>query len=268
MNSERFFHLHFSPVARSGDSLLGELSSLKGLDYYGECQPASQMGGDFFDFLPLEYHCLAVSVGDVSAHGAGAAIMVSGLRAFLRGLTAPAGGEITSVVEELNRAVCQASPDNFYATLFHAQVDPASHQIHYVSAGHEPALLIRNGTGVVQRLDSTGTVLGLTARSRYQQRVVTYAPGDTLVAFTDGIPDATDDKGHELGHQGIVRLVRNSGAVRAVDLVNRIMEEADRFASGGLPADDRTAVAIRFNDAARQAAKEEQDEVELAFAAA
>jgi sigma-B regulation protein RsbU (phosphoserine phosphatase) len=268
MNSERFFHLHFSPVTQSGDSLLCELSSVKGLDYYGECQLAGGVGGDFFDFVRLDDHCLSVSVGDIAGQGAGAAIMMSGLRAFLRGLTASVGREISSVVEELNRAVCQASPDNFYATLFHAHVDPVGRQIHYVSAGHEPALLIRSSTGLVQRLDSTGTVLGLTARSRYQQRVVTFAHGDILVAFTDGIPDATDDKGRELGHQGVVRLVRSSGAVRAVDLVNRIMEEVERFAGKTLPADDRTAVAIRFTDAARQSAKEEHDEVELAFAAA
>jgi sigma-B regulation protein RsbU (phosphoserine phosphatase) len=238
--NERFFHPHFSPMNPSGDKFLCELPAVKGLDYYGECQPAGCVGGDFFDFVSLRDHGLAVSVGDVSGHSAGAAIMTSGLRTYLRGLTAFSGRELTTVVEELNRVVCETSQDNFYVTLFHAHVDPSGRQIHYVSAGHEPALLIDNGTGIVQRLDRTGTVLGLTARSRYEQRVVAFSPGDILVAFTDGIPDTTDDKGRELGHQGVVRLVRNSGCIRAVDLVNRIMEEANRFARDAQPSDGRS----------------------------
>jgi len=243
------------------------LPQLAGLDYYGECRPAGRVGGDFFDFVLLPENILAVSIGDVSGHGISAAIMMSGMQAFLRGLTAHRGGPVTGVVEELNRAVCQTSPDNFYATLLYAHVDPVRRQMHYVSAGHEPALLVRSRTGEIQRLDSTGTVLGLTARTTFEQRVLSFEPDDVFVAFTDGVTEAADSEGRELGQKGVIRILEDCARARASDLVCRIVEEVDRFTTYAAPLDDRTAVAIRFTGRASQATFVE-DTVELAFAAA
>ena len=238
-----------------------------GLDYFGDCRPAGEIGGDFFDFLPLPAGGLAVTVGDVSGHGIGSAILMSGLQAFLRGLTARGCGEIAGVVEELNRAVHQTSPDNFYATLFYAHFDPLRRQLHYVSAGHEPALLLRKRTGCMHRLESTGTVLGLTDRSRFGRRTMSIEAGDVLVAYTDGITDATDAGGREWTEAGIRQVLEDHAGDRASHLVGLIMDEVDRFAGHSGPADDRTAVAVRFTGMLERAIPEE-DSIELAFAAA
>src|ERR1035438_6007559 len=117
------------------------LPHIPGLDYCGECRPASESGRDFFDFRKLPGNELAVSVGDVSGEGMGAAFLVSGIRAILNVLTLHVSGEIAGLVEELNRVACQAAPDNIYVTLFYAHVDPRRREVRYVNAGHEPALL-------------------------------------------------------------------------------------------------------------------------------
>lgn len=143
----------------------GRLPHIAGLDYCGDCHPAGEVCGDFFDFRRLPGNELAVSIGDVSGREIGAALLMSGIQAFLRGLTSRGSGEILGVVEELNRVVCQVAPDNLYSTLFYAHVDPRRREVRYVNAGHEPPLLWRKRTGRPQRLDSTGTVLGLTRES-------------------------------------------------------------------------------------------------------
>jgi sigma-B regulation protein RsbU (phosphoserine phosphatase) len=240
---------------------------IEGLDYFGDCRPVAEIGGDFFDFLPLPAGGLAVTVGDVSGHGIGSAILMSGLRAFLRGLTARGCGEIAGVVEELNRALHQTSPDNFYATLFYAHFDPLRRQLHYVSAGHEPAMLLRKRTGCIHRLESTGTVLGLTDRSRFGRRTMSIEAGDVLVAYTDGITDATDAEGREWTEAGIRQVLECHPGARASDLVGLIMEEVDRFAGHSGPVDDRTVAAVRFTGMLERAIPEE-DSIELAFAAA
>ncbi len=240
---------------------------LDGLDYFGDCRPAGEIGGDFFDFLPLPAGGLAVAVGDVSGHGIGSAILMSGLQAFLRGLTARGCGEIAGVVEELNRAVHLTAPDNFYATLFYAHFDPLRRQLHYVSAGHEPALLLRGRTACIYRLESTGTVLGLTDHSRFGRRTISIEAGDVLVAYTDGITDATDAAGREWTEAGVRQVLERQPSARASDLVGLIMDEVDRFAGHAGHADDRTAVAVRFTGMLERAIPQE-DSIELAFAAA
>src|SRR6266481_6369958 len=174
LDSAREIQGHFFP---------SYLPHIDGLAYHGECRPAGNVGGDFFDFMPLPENRLAIAVGDVCGHGMGAAIMMSGLQLFLRGLTVLGRGEIGGMVRELNRAVYRTSPDNVYATLFYAHVDPLGRELHYVSAGHEPALLIHTRTARVNRLESTGTVLGLTDRTAYGRRTLPIEPGDLLITF-------------------------------------------------------------------------------------
>lgn len=235
----------------------------QGLDYYGECRPARDTGGDFHDFVPLAPHGLAVSVGDVPVHGPGAGILMSGLRALLRGLTAHGTREIGRVAGDLNRAAWQASSGNFYATLFHAYLDPVRHQLEYVSAGHEPALLIRHRNGRVHRLDSTGTVLGLSDRTVYGHRIVPLEPGDLLIAHTDGVTDARNAEGIEFGELGVLRAVERHPGARACDLARAILEAIDRHACCARQ-DDRTVVVVRFKGAAAQGGFEAAEHAVLA----
>ncbi|SPE34883.1 Serine phosphatase (fragment) [Candidatus Sulfopaludibacter sp. SbA3] len=218
------------------------LPRIQGLDYCGDSRPAAGVGGDFFDFVAQGPGGLVVSVGDVSGHGIAAAILMSGMQALLRGLSSGQTYEIARVVGELNRTVYDVSPDNFFATLFYAKVDAGARQLHYVSAGHEPALLVRRSGRGVERLDSTGTVLGLTPRALYAHRTVAFEPGDILIAFTDGVTDAVDGSGGEFRMAGILDVVRQHPGARSSDLVAFIMDAASRFAD---PVDDRTVVVVR-----------------------
>ncbi len=210
------------------------LPRIQGLDYSGNSRSAGKVGGDFFDFVQAGRDGLVISVGEVSGQGIAAAILMSGIQSLLRGLSSTLPGDLVTVVRDLNRTVYEVSPDNFFTSLFYARVDTGARQLQYVSAGHEPALLIR-ADGQAVRLESTGTVLGLTPRVSYSCRTLAFEPGDMLIAFTDGIPDV-----------GIPEVLRRNPGARASDLVALIMEAAD---SVDAPPDDHTVIVARSEGA-------------------
>jgi phosphoserine phosphatase RsbU/P len=146
-------------------------------------------------------------------------------------------------------------------------VDPHRREVRYVSAGHEAPLLLRRRTGRVQRLASTGTLLGLTGRTVYEQRTIGVDPGDVLVAFTDGVTEALDAQGREWSESGVLNVLRRCEYARSSELVAEILQSAGRFADPVTPADDRTAVVVRFTDATERTLHEEAA-MELAFVAA
>jgi len=163
--------------------------------------------------------------------------------------------------------LCQVAPDNIYVTLFYALIDPQRRELRYVSAGHEPALLLRKRSGRVQRLGSTGTVLGLTGRTAYEQRTMGMDPGDVLAVFTDGVTEATDAEGRQWSENGVLRVLQRRPDMRSSELVAEVLEAAGRFAHPAAPVDDLTAVVVQLTGRAAYAVQEEEA-TEMAFAAA
>src|SRR5579862_6941367 len=118
-----------------------------GLDYCGQCRPAREVGGDYYDFLELPGGKLGIAVGDVSGKGVGAALMMASLEASLRAL-ASVVEDPADLMARVNRLVYQASSANRYATLFYAEYDPATRRLTYVNAGHNPPIVVRkNASG-------------------------------------------------------------------------------------------------------------------------
>jgi sigma-B regulation protein RsbU (phosphoserine phosphatase) len=227
--------------------------SRPGLDYYGEARPAQETGRDFFDFLSMGCENLVCSIGRISGSGIGASFAMASLQAFLRGLTRHHRGTAAEIVSELNRTVCEISPDSFYTSLFYAWIDPARGELDYVNAGHEPVLLLSGADARVRRLENTGTVLGLSPRMRYRQRTVALEPGDLLLAATDGVTGAIRE--HE-----IVGILYDAWQSRPVDLVMRVLNAASGAA-------DCAALAVRLKGPTAKLILEE-DAAELAMAAA
>jgi sigma-B regulation protein RsbU (phosphoserine phosphatase) len=233
------------------------------LDYHGECQHRSRIGGDFFDFIPLMGGRLFAAIGDFSAYGVGASVIASGLRSFMGRLVRDEGRtELDSVTQDLNSTIWGLSDG--YATLFCSHFDPIEQQLIYVSAGHEPALLIRNN-GRIRRLEAAGAPLGLSRRSTWRPRRVDLDPGDVLVAFTEGITDSVDAEGGELRDSGLLEVMRFHREAPASDLVRWILEAVDHFDRSG-KAQDRTVMVIRYLGAATADIGEHS--MELALSAA
>jgi phosphoserine phosphatase RsbU/P len=236
-----------------------------GIDYYGQCRRAGELHSDFFDFAHFE-ESLLFFLGDVAGYGHSSTMISGGIRNLLRSRQE---GGLKAVVEEINRSVCDLSPNGLYVTLFCGWADAARQQLTYVNAGHEPVVLLSQSTGRLRRLESTGTVLGLTTRSVYRQHTITMEAGDVLVGFTDGITEATGPTGEEFREEGVVRVLLENRDSQAAELCNAILAAVERFGSPE-PADDQTVTVVRFEHRAawQPLAQEAEEAPELAMAAA
>lgn len=221
------------------------LPPVMGLDYCGQCRPAREVGGDYYDFLELPDGRLGIAVGDVSGKGVGAALMMASLEASLRAL-ASVVDDPAELMERVNSLVYQASTTNRFATLFYAQFDPASRALSYVNAGHNPPLVVRNsgGSSNVFRLETGGPVIGLLPQ-RYQRGIFSLEAGDLMVLFTDGVSESMNIRYEEWGEEKLIELAKTCHGLPVSEGMRRIMAAAQAFAGGAPQHDDMTLVVLR-----------------------
>jgi sigma-B regulation protein RsbU (phosphoserine phosphatase) len=211
----------------------------------GANRPSFLVGGDYFDFLPLGDERWAIVVADVSGHGVPAGLIMAGFRAELRAALRH-DDDPCRVLAELNHILHDELESDRFVTAFLAVYDPASGRLGYSNAGHEPGLLARR-SGDVEPLTEGGLLLGVFPEAEYRRAMVHLAPGDRLVLHTDGLSDAVDPWGGELGAEGILRLVAEleGEGTAPDDLPAVLLERAEREAAGAPDeADDRTVVVL------------------------
>jgi len=216
-----------------------------GLDYCGQCRPAREVGGDYYDFLGLPDGRLGIAIGDVSGKGLGAALMMASLEASLRALAAVVD-DPAALMERVNGLVYQASASNRFATLFYAQYYPASRSLSYVNAGHNPPVVLRNCAGACQvfRLETGGPVVGLLPH-RYQRGVFSLEAADLVVLFTDGVSESMNARYEEWGEERLIELAKTCHGLAALETTRRILAAAQAFAAGAPQHDDMTLVVLR-----------------------
>ena len=223
------------------------LPQVDGLDYCGLCRPARGVGGDYYDFLPLPGGALGIAIGDVAGKGISAALMMASLQASLRGQTMTGPENLAAVVGRVNRLVYEVSSPERYATFFFARYEPATRQLTYVNAGHNPPMLLRrsNGAWTVTRLKEGGTVVGLLPHFDYSQATVELQPGDVLAAFTDGISEAMNAADEEWGEEQLLATLQQCDGLCAADSIARVVAAADQFTAGARQYDDMTVVVLK-----------------------
>lgn len=221
-----------------------DLPCIRGITYAGACRPALGIGGDYYDFVPLESGQLGIAIGDVSGKGIPAALLMATLRAYLRGQTIGGDSGLATMMSNLNRLVYESSAPNRYATFFYGQYDAASGVMRYVNAGHNPPMLFK-AAGPVVRLDVGGPVVGLIPGCGYEEACVTLEPGDILVAFTDGVSEAMNADMSEWGEERLVAVVQAQRRLEPRPLIDTIIAEADRFVADAPQHDDMTLVVLK-----------------------
>jgi sigma-B regulation protein RsbU (phosphoserine phosphatase) len=223
------------------------LPAIAGLDYGGYCRPALGVGGDYYDFLQLPGGKLGIAVGDVSGKGISAALMMASLQASLRGQTFDGPDDLVRLMSRVNRLVYEASSANRYATFFYAQYDPATRQLSYVNGGHNAPIIFRpNGGGwQVLRLNQGGPVVGLLAQYACQQATITLAPGDVMLAYTDGVSESMNASDEEWGEERMMEAAESCAGLTAVEMIRRLIAAADAFAAGARQHDDMTLSILR-----------------------
>jgi serine phosphatase RsbU (regulator of sigma subunit) len=213
----------------------------------GVCRPARGVGGDYYDFLPLEHERMGLAVGDVSGKGLSAALLMASLQGSLRSLASADGASVDEIVRDVNRQLCSLTEPNRFVTLFFGIYDDQRRQLSCVNAGHNAPMLLRAGAdgAAPERLRAGGTVLGFFPEAGWRPQSLALAPGDLLVAVTDGVIEAENADDEEFGERRLAEIVAASRSLPAADLCRAVLSRVAEFL-GGLPAaDDLTVVVAR-----------------------
>ncbi len=213
-----------------------------GCDCCGFTRPCYEVGGDYFDFTPLASGGFALTVADVSGKGASGALLMASVKSMLTALV-EVGMPLVERVTRLNRFIRANSTENRFVTLFHAEVDPAAGVLRYCNAGHNPPLL-RLAGGEVRLLGGTGPVVGL-LELPYRADEAPFEPGAVLVAYSDGVTEATNPADEEYGEERLVALVSRLGPEPAEAVRDMALADVHAFAAGTPQHDDVTLVIVR-----------------------
>ena len=228
--------------------------SIKTLDMAARYIPSFELGGDFYDFIDLSGH-LGVVIGDVVGKGIAAALLMSAVRASLRAHVQEVY-DLDEVVSRVNVALCKDTRDNEFASLWYGVLDPAKLRLTYCSAGHEPPLIVRvpphraPTSADIDELSIGGMVVGVDPSQRYQRAVFDLKPNDVLIAYTDGITDATNFGSEKFGkkrlRQALLKSLTEKPNASASELVERILWEVRQFCGLAPRVDDKTLVIVRM----------------------
>ena len=222
---------------------------ISGLEYDAAWRPAPGLSGDYLDYCRTSEGEFHLAVGDVAGKGLAAALLTSSLHGTVRALEPGGWRHLPKLVERVDEIFCEVSPDSCFATLFIASFDPETRRLRYVNAGHEPPFVLRRtraGRRPLQ-LDPGGPVIGMLRHSVWREGALTLDPGDLLVAYTDGLCDATDPGGDEWGWQRLVRSITEAADQPVRDIVEGVMEAVGAF-SNGRCLDDMTLWIGRARD--------------------
>jgi serine phosphatase RsbU (regulator of sigma subunit) len=213
-------------------------------------QPARGIGGDYYDFLSLPGGRWGIAIGDVSGKGIGAALLMASVQASLRAQALYAQVDLTSLVGNVNRLVHESSPMDFFASLFYAEYEPATRVLQYVNAGHNPPIVVRPRRQFCQlfRLPAQAQPIGMSAQAQFAATRFQLTKDDILVAYTDGITDAANTSGELWGVKRLENLLRCCTRMAPAEIVDRILDEVDRFANGEPQRDDVTLVVMKVHE--------------------
>ncbi len=220
------------------------LPEIAGYEVHGGNIPSRGVSGDFYEILGRddgrEYLTL---VADVSGKGMSASLLAAALEA-LTASPIEGGLEPEEVFRRASRLLYERTPPERYATAILAALEPASGDLRFVNAGHVPGLLIRR-SGEVEKLEATGTPIGLLPASDYSTGSTRMEGGDLLVLYTDGINEAEDASNEQYGVDRLAEACQRSSELTLDELAGAIEEDLSRFAGEVAFADDRTTVLIR-----------------------
>ena len=210
---------------------------------YASMTPARNVGGDFYDIVHLEDNRIGVAIADVSDKGVPAALYMMSSRTLLKG--AAIGCESPSqVLDEVNSLLQDDSDTGMFVTLFYGIYDPATNEFTYANGGHNPPLIVHaDGSSTVLAMTG-GVALGVVPSIQYEQTTVAISPGDTILLYTDGITDATNEEGEFFGLERLQATFAGNPPRDSRAANDAVFEALQNFVGDAAQADDITCLAL------------------------
>jgi phosphoserine phosphatase RsbU/P len=215
---------------------------IAGLDISALYVPCFELGGDFYDFIPLGDHSVGITVADVVGKGLPASLLMASVRAAMRA-QADNVYDLDEIISRVNKSMSLDMRANEFITLWYGVLDHKSRRLTYCSAGHEPAILVRDGK--MRQLATGGMVIGVDPQQKYDKEVVQLQKGDVLWIYTDGVPDAMNFNGDKFGKTRMRECLLAHLSEPAEQICRQMLWETRRFVGLNRRTDDTTMVVVK-----------------------
>ncbi|HEV2721271.1 MAG TPA: PP2C family protein-serine/threonine phosphatase, partial [Thermoanaerobaculia bacterium] len=220
---------------------------LAGASFASHYRAATEIGGDYFDFLMLGNGEIGLAFGDVSGHGLTSGIVMAMAKAALL-VQVGVDPSPRVVMNVLNDVVIKTAPKRIMMTFFFGILDPDTQQLRFSSAGHLDPYVYRGDSGRLESLSSWGFPLGVRRRDPFREHVARLAPGDRLILYSDGLIEAVDDDGDPFGFERFEQVLRDHGAKSAEEIKKTLLNSVRKFTRNRPPEDDQTLVVVSFEE--------------------
>ncbi|MGE3191354.1 MAG: PP2C family protein-serine/threonine phosphatase [Vicinamibacterales bacterium] len=217
---------------------------------FGTVVPATEVGGDFYDYSMIDDHRLGFVVADVSGKGVGAAIYMAVSCTLLLAAAHEGAPDAGACVARLNELLCLAADTGMFVTVCYGILDLDTGAVDYATAGHPPPFLI-SASGVRALPKAAGSVVGMMDDLEFGGLKATMAPGDALVLYSDGVNEAMNASREEFTIARTGEFLGTLPAGPAEDIASALVAEVQRHAGGAPQADDITVLVLRYNGAGR-----------------
>jgi|AGTN01.2.fsa_nt_gi Serine phosphatase RsbU, regulator of sigma subunit len=227
-----------------GSFLPDSIPALKGLDIAAACIPANEVGGDFYDFIPIEGDRTGIVIADVSGKSVSGALFMTLARADLRA-NVLASADAADAVARTNDLIAQDSKSGMFVTLFYGVLDTGARTLTYVNAGHNPPVVLDEKSNTLGTLNRTGVALGALGGMHYEQKTISLAGGTTIVLYTDGVTEANRKDGELFGEERLSAVIKSCAGLTAGQVLDRIKAETLAFCDDSPQADDITLMVVK-----------------------
>src|SRR4051812_1886348 len=227
---------------------------LPGASFASHYRAATEIGGDYFDFLTMPSGEIGIAFGDVSGHGLTSGIVMAMAKSALLVQVGYDPGP-RAVMNVLNDIVMRTAPKRMMMTFFFGLLDPSTQTLRFSSAGHLDPYVYRARTGRLEPLSSWGFPLGVRRREPFTEHTVDFEDGDRLILYSDGLIEAIDDDGDPFGFERFEKTILACGHMDAEDIKKSLLNSIRKFTRNRPPEDDQTLVVVSFeNEAMARAA--------------
>ncbi len=232
------------------------IPDISGWDMKGYLEPAREVAGDFYDYFVVPRpNCVGIVIGDVCDKGVGAALFMTLFRSLIRSTAlfrefveqTDAPKDVASTLRDsitlTNRYIATThGSSSMFSSVFFGLLIPETGQLCYINAGHESPVIVGD-QGIRVHLETTGPVIGLFPEIEHEVRIAQIQPGETLVAYTDGVTDAKNPQGAIFSEERLLSLIAESPR-QAGSMLHRILGEIHAFAGNASQYDDTTLIVV------------------------
>jgi sigma-B regulation protein RsbU (phosphoserine phosphatase) len=226
-----------------------EAPDIPGVEFAGHCVPAKKVGGDYFDFFPDPEGNVGIVVADVSGHSISSGIMMAITRGLLQS-EAIQNKRPSRLLRDVNRILFNdLVSSELFITMAYFLYSPEGRRLTYANGGHNPPVLFRAGSDEPEMLDAEGMAIGFLPDVEFEEKGWELAPGDLLVAYTDGLVEAGSGQGTPFGMERLIDCIKRDRHKHAAEILQGLLQAAWEHIGGEDPQeaqqDDLTLVVLK-----------------------